>query len=308
MAQSYQTNLAKGCHKVDLRPSAIHGKKNCQKKHFRTTPIRVTTIEMQLITAFSYLLLTLAFLLSSCTPSGQGTASSAAPYKNDLRVGLATNAPPFAFKRADSVDGLEVDFARQLSVYLGRTVELVELPWKELLPSLEKGEIDVIMSGMTITQKRSLRVNFSKPYMRSGQILLVRRSDAGKFSMGFDNLMGTKPRIGTIAETNGDALITRIITRPDLTRYKKSELAVQALAKGEIDVFFHDAPIILYFAAGKPELKLTPILKLANEEYLGWAVSKDNPELLAQLNGFLDAKKEDGGLRQTVKNWVPFLQ
>jgi ABC-type amino acid transport substrate-binding protein len=254
--------------------------------------------------------LVLILALAGCTPTGGGTTSGAAPQRvgDELLVGISTNAPPFAFKRGDTIDGLEVDFARQLSAYLGKTVRLVELPWKEQIPALEKKKIDIIMSGMTITQERSYRVSFSEPYMRSGQLLLVRSTDVGKFAMGFDNLLGTKPRIGTIAGTNGDALITKIITRPDLTRYKTSEQAVQALANEKIDVFFHDAPIVCHFAATKPELGLTPILKLANEEYLGWAVRKDNSALLGQLNAFLQTRKKDGGLRQTVGHWIPYLQ
>ena len=102
--------------------------------------------------------------------------------------------------------------ARQLAKFLGREPHFVTLAWKDQLPALEEGKIDIIMSGMTITPKRAYRVAFAKPYMRSGQMLLVRMKEAQRYSSGIYSLMGNKPAIGTIKDTTGDFFITKTIS------------------------------------------------------------------------------------------------
>ena len=145
---------------------------------------------------------------STTTPTNSGLS----PDKALLRVGVSANAPPLVYKKGNTLQGLEVDFARQLAKFLGREPHFVTLAWKDQLPALEEGKIDIIMSGMTITPKRAYRVAFAKPYMRSGQMLLVRMKEAQRYSSGIYSLMGNKPAIGTIKDTTGDFFITKTIS------------------------------------------------------------------------------------------------
>ncbi len=226
---------------------------------------------------------------------------------NILRVGVSANAPPLAYKAGNKLQGLEIDFARQLGTYLGRNIRFVELKWDNQIKALEEGRIDIIMSGLTITPKRAYRVTFAKPYMRSGQLLLVRSTEAQRFSSGIYSLMGDKPAIGTIKDTTGDFFITQTINNAKITRYRTSKRAVEALISKQIDVFVHDAPIICHYAAINENAKLTPILQLATEEYLGWAVNKTDGALLQKLNDFITTGTEDNSLQTTIKRWLPYL-
>lgn len=249
------------------------------------------------------------FLTLGCTPSVQNnntskhTVNSLAP----LRVGISTNMPPLVYKSGGRLQGLEIDFAQQLGQYLNREVRFVELSWDKQISALEAGKIDIIMSGMTITPKRAYRVSFAGPYMRSGQILLVRMNQAQLYSSGIFSLMGNKPKIGTIENTTGDYFITKTINRADISRYSTSQKAVAALINGEIDVFVHDAPIICYIAAEQEASRLTPILKLSNEELLAWAVNKMDQKLLNEVNAFMTSAKGDQTLQNTLKRWIPYM-
>lgn len=247
-------------------------------------------------------------LLSGCIASQTGSNSNG--YNNDLKplkVGISTNMPPLVYKNSGRLQGLEVDLAQQLGQHLGRKVQFVEQSWDKQIPSLEAGKIDMIMSGMSITPKRAYRVSFAQPYMRSGQMLLVRMNQAQLYSSGIFSLMGNKPAIGTIKNTTGDYFITRTINRANITRYSTSQKAVSALIKGDIDVFVHDAPVICYYAAQNEEQHLTPILKISNEEQLAWAVNKMDQQLLNQVNSFLQTAQGNGNLEQTIKRWIPLM-
>src|SRR5262245_47052573 len=118
----------------------------------------------------------LALGLSSCVAQDVKTAPPSTPVPQTtaqpvmsqpaLRVGIAPDYPPIVFKQQGRLTGLEVDCARGLEAELGRHVELVELDWDALIPALESGQIDVIMSGMSITEARARRVRFVSRYLR----------------------------------------------------------------------------------------------------------------------------------------------
>jgi ABC-type amino acid transport substrate-binding protein len=135
-----------------------------------------------------YPCLMLLFLLSGCTatrdrlvsatvvppsPKPQTTPGAAATGQTQsdptrpgaplLRVGITPNYPPLAFQKQGALSGLEPDLARAVGRELGRPVVFVERPWQILIPSLEAGEIDVIMSGMSMTEARQHRVWFVQP-------------------------------------------------------------------------------------------------------------------------------------------------
>ncbi|MFT5699086.1 MAG: ABC-type amino acid transport substrate-binding protein [Desulforhopalus sp.] len=248
-------------------------------------------------------------LALGCTPIVQNnqTGNTASNSLAPLRVGVSTNMPPLVYKSGGRLQGLEIDFARQLGQHLNREVKFVEQSWDKQIPSLEAGKIDIIMSGMTITPKRAYRVSFAQPYMHSGQILLVRMNQARLYSSGIYSLMGNKPKIGIIKNTTGDYFITKTINRADITRYSASEKAVAALINGEIDVFVHDAPVICYFAAKNEQARLTPILKLSNEEQLAWAVNKMDQKLLGEVNSFMTTASGNQVLHNTIKRWIPYM-
>ncbi len=256
------------------------------------------------------LLLFTLLVLTSCTTTTYNVTQDGKEDNTNippLRVGISTNAPPFAFKQGGKIQGLEVDSALRLGIFLERNVQFKELKWDDQIPALEAGKIDVIMSGMTITPERSYRVAFSKPYLRSGQMLLVKRKRAGLYLNGIYSLMDTRPAIGTIQDTAGDFLITKTINRANITRYSTTAKAVKALENDDIDVFVHDAPIVCYFALRSKSDSLSPIRQMASEEYLGWAVNRSNSELLAQLNTFLETQKANGNLQNSIKHWIPFM-
>jgi ABC-type amino acid transport substrate-binding protein len=85
-----------------------------------------------------------------------------------LRVGVSPDAPPIAFMREGRIVGVEPDLAQALVNHFQRPLALVPMDWQSLIPALLAGRVDAIMSGMTITQAREVRVAFADPYMRSG--------------------------------------------------------------------------------------------------------------------------------------------
>src|SRR6187397_550676 len=97
----------------------------------------------------------------------------AAPDSTPLRVGVTADFPPMIYKDAGKLVGLEADFAKVLGEELGRPIKLVEVRWEDQISALADGKTDIIMSSMSMTRARQLRVSFSKPYLTVGQTVLV---------------------------------------------------------------------------------------------------------------------------------------
>ncbi len=248
------------------------------------------------------------FLSGACAPVATDSADqSAAGETAIIRVGVTANAPPLIYKRNNKITGLEAAFAFKLGDYLKKKVVFVEVPWDKQIDYLNQGKTDIIMSGMTITEERSFLVNFTEPYMRSGQIMLVRMADQSRFSGGIGSILNRNYKIGSVPDTTSDFFITRTITRPQVVYFKNPQAAVKGLISKTIDVFVYDAPIVCYYAAMYQSDKLVPILDMGTEEYLAWAVRKGDTELLQEANGFLDSMRQQDLLEKEIKNWIPYL-
>lgn len=250
------------------------------------------------------LLFVLLFASGGCQPS---VVPSTPPSADTLRVGISANAPPFAFRQGGAITGLEPALALKLGSYLEKKIHFIEVPWDKQIDYLTQGKTDIIMSGMTITKARSAVADFSLPYLRSGQILLVRMEDRQRFSTGVDSLLNTNYRIGTVAGTTSDYFVTTAINGANEVIFKSSQQAVDALIGNDIDAFIYDAPIICYYAARHQNDKLVPILTMATEEYIGWAVRKGDAELLTKVNEFINSYKNQGTLQDEIKYWIPYL-
>lgn len=224
------------------------------------------------------------------------------PDENILRVGVSVKAPPLIFKDNQQIVGLEADFARELAAYLEKELVFVELDWKDQIPALENNRIDIIMSGMTITDLRKMRISFTDPYFLSGQMAMIRSVDALKYVT-----LLQRGRVGFIRRTTGEDFIKQYFPTTQKSGFAASEGAVKALINKKIDVLVHDGPIILFLASKYASKGVTPVYSVLTEEYLAWGVRRENVQLREDVNGFLDKIKEDGQLDTIIRQWIPLV-
>jgi len=249
-------------------------------------------------------------LLTGCAPTDQNTVQpslSIPPDENVLRVGVSPNSPPLIFKQRNKIVGLEADLARELAAYLGKSLRFVEFEWKDQIPALLENRIDIIMSGMTITRLRQVRVAFSISYFESGQMALVRRQDAARYSTGLFTF-ATSSAIGAIKDTTGAYFVEAQFSSVERKLYTNTSAAVKDLINKKIDMFIHDAPMILYLASVNEAKGLTDLFARLTQEPLAWAVRKEDVGLLDSANNFLRSANETGKLSKIIKYWIPLAQ
>lgn len=222
-----------------------------------------------------------------------------------LRVGVCANRPPMIFKQENGTHaGFEADFARELAASLDKRAVFVDCAWTDLIPALLENRIDIIMSGMTATESRSVRVAFTKTYLRSGQLGLATNAHALRIS-GINSLMGANMRIGMEKGTTGEIVVQRFFTIAKKVGFKDLAKGAQAVVSGRIDIFVHDAPVIWWFASLYESQGLMALPFFITEENLAWAVRKDDAALLASANRFIFERQQNGSMKDLLRRWLP---
>lgn len=224
----------------------------------------------------------------------------------ELRVGINTGYPPLGFEKDGQVQGIEADFARMLGEELGTKMVLVPMPLKDLIPALEDDRIDIIMAGMSVTKARSERAAFVEPYARVGQMALIREADYLKLRS--PNAMNwPTSRVGVKSQTTGAKFAKTTLKGAKITEFNSVDDGIAALRAGEIDFFIHDAPTVWRVAGTPldPDPELIGLYTPLTEEYLAWAVRKDDPELRRRLSDIIVEWKTDGKIKPVLDRWVP---
>ncbi len=249
----------------------------------------------------------LLLMSAGCTPTGNILSGTGGSAKNVLKVGVTSNAPPLIYRQNGRFTGLEAELARELAEFTGKEVRFVEVRWVDQVPALLSGKTDIIMSGMTITGLREMRIAFTEPYVIAGQVSLVRRKEYNRYRNGLTDLLNPTVRIGTVTGTTGDFLIQDKVARQSM-EFRTPEQGLAALIDKKIDVFVYDLPMNFYFAALHETKGLAPVPVLLSREQLAWGIRKDDTELLNAANSFLENLRQNGRLREIVQRWVPFYK
>jgi ABC-type amino acid transport substrate-binding protein len=229
-------------------------------------------------------------------------AADAAP----LRVGVTPAFPPVIYKEGGKIVGIEADFANALGTELGRPVQFVELDWEEQIPALVDGRTDIIMSGMSITPARQLRITFARPYLVTGQMALVRREDAYRYALGFP--AHPEGPIGVVKATTGDFLAQQEFANIKRKDYSSGEAAAKALMKKRINLFICDAPTIWWLAGLHEADGLVAVPFQLSQEPLAWGISRANADLLDQVNHAQAKLQQEDRINRIIKHWIPLYK
>ena len=223
-----------------------------------------------------------------------------------LRVGITPNSPPMIFKQDGQIVGVEAELALALGHDLGRQVVFVEFKWDDLVDAVVEDKIDIIMSSMSITPARRYQIAFANPYLKVGQMALVRSEDKYKFVF---NLAESANRgIGVKRGTTAEFLMRQEYPRARVKYYDSGEAAAAAVTSESVDLFVSDSPMIWYLG-GRYEAKGLAVSPMVlTEEYLGWGVRRTDDHLLNSANAFLQKIQANGELNRILKHWMPGIQ
>jgi polar amino acid transport system substrate-binding protein len=209
--------------------------------------------------------------------------------ENKLIVGTSADFPPFEYINDEgTIVGFDVEMVTMILEDAGYTVEVQDISFDSLIPSLQNGKIDVIAAAMTITPAREQQIDFSNPYYEADQSVLT-KVDANLNISTSEDLQNYT--VGAQTGTTGATWIQEnlvdngTLSEDDFKRYETYTLAVLDLVNGNIDALILDKPVAESYVKNQDvEIIMTII---TNESY-GLGVKLGNDNLVNQINSGLE--------------------
>lgn len=250
-------------------------------------------------------------LVSACVHTKQGSVTEQAPTVLDrisqrgvLVVGTAASMPPFNMTTKEGdVIGLEPDMAKLMAEEMGVKLRFEVIPFSELLPALEAGKVDLILSQMTITGKRNMKVAFVGPYFISGKSFVTKIKwiasvkDASQVDSPKTTMVALK---GSTSQT----FVEKDVPKAKLVLAKDYDEAVDMLLKGKVDAMVADYPICVLTVLRNPGEGLISVITPLNYEPIGIALPGKDPLVVNWMENFLTTLEESGGLDLLKERWL----
>ena len=217
-----------------------------------------------------------------------------------LVVGSSATYPPFAYETpTKQIIGFDVDVIKAVAQKAGLTVRLVNTPFTGVFAALNNGDIDLIISGVTINDRRRQSYDFTAPYFEARQLIAV---PAKSTVTSLKDLAGTK--VAVVTGSTGDDVASRAFgkTSPNIRRFDTTPLIIAELVAYGVDAAIGDNGVIAYRVQEQTSLKTIADPSFP-KEYFGIVVKQGNTALKDKLNSGLAGIIADGTYARVYRQW-----
>jgi polar amino acid transport system substrate-binding protein len=223
----------------------------------------------------------------------------------ELRVGFESGYMPFEMTdKTGAFVGFDIDMAKEMAKAMNVKFVPVNTAWDGIIPALLTKKFDIIMSGMTVTQERNLKINFADPYIVVGQTVIISKKHEGKIK-SYRDLNDPKYIVTSKLGTTGEQSVKRLIPKAQYKSFEEEVTAGMEVVTGKADAFVYDLPFCVVFMAQQGKTgQLVFLDKPFTYEPLAWAVRKGDPDFLNWLNNFLAQMKNDGRYDRLYEKWI----
>jgi ABC-type amino acid transport substrate-binding protein len=229
-----------------------------------------------------------------------GTTMAKIQKRGEIKIGVKFDVPPFGFKnpQTDEVEGFDVDMGTFVAEELGVEPKFVEAISDNRIPFLQQGEVDLILSTMTINQERDMEIEFSEPYyIARGRILVPKDSDI----KGVEDLVGGTTVCTALGSTYEETL-RKEAPEAELKLVDTYSECLELLQNGAIDAISTDDVILTGMIIQDDTLQMVGD-PLTTEPY-GAGIKEGDKEFQKFVSDTLEAAQEDGRWAERYQKWV----
>ena len=242
------------------------------------------------------------FLLFAVNASA-GSALDRILKKGELAVGTSGTQPPMsAINKKGELMGMDVDLSKAMADAMGVKLRFVQMPFAELLPPLEAGKVDIILSGMTITAERNKKLAFVGPYVVTGKGILAvaERFAALKEAKGLDTPEVT---VAALKGSTSQKFAETSVSKAKLTLFGSYDEGIDLLLKSKIDVIVADFQFCALTAYRHSKKGLIAGQSPLTFEPLGIAMPED-ALLINWIQNFLNQFHGTGEMKKLNEKWL----
>jgi len=260
---------------------------------------------------WTILFISLLLFLGGCAQMNSNTAkASASPVidrilqRGELAVGMTGNMPPLNMtSKEGELIGYEVDLARAMAKAMGVKAKLTVMPFAELLPALQAGKIDLILSNMTITPGRNLKVAFVGPYFTSGKAFLTKIKTIAMADEAQD-IDAKNTKLVALKGSTSQAFVEEAIPDATLIVANDYDEAVKMVLEDKVHAMVADYPICVVSVFRYPNQGLLSVVTTLTYEPIGVGVPAGDPLLVNWVENFMGIAEETGLLQELQENWL----
>ncbi len=220
----------------------------------------------------------------------------------ELVVGTSADYPPYEFHTEidgkDTIVGFDIAIAQAFADELGVELKLVDMAFESLLISLQNGDFDLVMAGLTPDEERAKTVDFTDVFFHNKQIVIIRAEDADKY-VTTEDMAGTT--LGVQAGTIQETIAADLTDENKVVKLKKFPELIMELKTGKVDGVCTNTMVASAYVSAHPDLLCQDIGIVWDNTGFSGAIQKgDNGEFMAFLNETIAKLQEDGSIDRFV--------
>jgi len=223
--------------------------------------------------------------------------------RKELIVGMTGDQPPLNMKNNEGkIIGLDADLARVLAGSMEVKLKIVTKPFADLLPAVARGDIDMAISGITMTLQRNMEVAFAGPYFVSGKSILTKSMTLAKLE-SVDQMNDPKFTFTALSGSTSEIFVKELLSKATLTTTTDYAAATTLLRSGEADALVADLPYCVFASLRDPDKELDSMTAPLTFEPLGIALPPNDPLLMNLVQNLLTTLEGTGTLDKLSHRW-----
>lgn len=211
--------------------------------------------------------------------------------KDDNKLVMVTEAgfAPYEYYENGEIVGVDVDIAREIAKELGKELVIKDIAFDSIINEVRTGKADIGAAGISYSDERAKKVDFSINYSVSKQVVIVKNDS---FINSINNINDKKiaVQLGSVADT----YVTENYKNAEIVRQKKYLAAIEDLKVGKVDLVVMDELPAKEIIEKNSGIKILDG-ELTSDSY-GMIVKKGNTELLETVNKVLNRLSNDGSI------------
>jgi polar amino acid transport system substrate-binding protein len=247
---------------------------------------------------FLAIVLLIGVLLSACTQQTNDEAKK-------IVMGLDETFAPMGFRDANGeIVGFDVDLANEMASRNGWDLEFQPIDWSMKETELNAGNIDLIWNGYTITDARKEMVDFSTPYLKNAQVIVVLNDSPIKTIADLKGkAVATQAESSSLDAARAEAGFIESLKDGKLIEYATFNDVFNDLESKRTEAIIVDEVMARYYMNNKGEEGYRVLDEDLGPEEFGIGVRKDDADLLKEINAALEKMKSDGKYDEIYEKW-----
>ena len=225
--------------------------------------------------------------------------------RGTLIAGTAGNMPPFNMTTKEGkIIGLDADLAKIIAAAMDVKLELKAMDFAKLLPALGAGEVDMVLSSMTMTPERNMQFAFVGPYFLSGKSFLAREQNTKVVqAQTSQDINSPDVTLAALKGSTSQSFVEEVTPKAKFIPVQDYDEAVQLVALGEVDALVADYPFCAVSVFRYPDKGLVAMSKPLTYEPLGIAVAPHDTLLINWLTNLFLTLEGSGQLEKLQARW-----